>query len=173
MELEEQLRVQANTDSLTHLASRGAFLAQAETDFRRAQRYGHDLSAIMMDADLFKQVNDVHGHGIGDSVLVALARTAATGVRKDIDMVGRVGGEEFAMVLVHTGVEDAVSCAERIRASISQIDFSGPAGPFHITASFGVTQRNADDHSFSAMLNRADEALYNAKSSGRNRIGVR
>jgi diguanylate cyclase (GGDEF)-like protein len=173
MELEEQLRVQANTDSLTGLASRGAFLAQAETDFRRAKRYGHDLSAIMMDADLFKEVNDAHGHGVGDSVLVTLASAAANGLRKDIDMVGRVGGEEFAMVLVHTGIKDAVACAERIRASVAAMKFEDLPTPFGITASFGVTQRNAEDRTFSAMLNRADQALYRAKSGGRNRIEVR
>jgi len=173
MDLEEQLRVQANTDSLTGLASRGAFLAQAETDFRRARRYGHDLSAIMMDADLFKEVNDAHGHGVGDAVLVKLARTAAGGVRKDIDTVGRIGGEEFAMVLVHTGVADAVACAERIRASVASIAFDGPPAPGVITASFGVTQRKPEDRTFSAMLNRADQALYHAKSSGRNRVAVR
>jgi diguanylate cyclase (GGDEF)-like protein len=173
MDLEEQLRVQANTDSLTGLASRGAFLAQAETDFRRAMRYGHDLSAIMMDADLFKEVNDVHGHGVGDSVLAKLASAAAAGLRKDIDMVGRVGGEEFAMVLVHTGIKDAVACAERIRASVAAMKFECLLAPFGITASFGVTQRSAEDRTFSAMLNRADQALYRAKSSGRNRIEVR
>jgi diguanylate cyclase (GGDEF)-like protein len=173
VDIEEQLRVQANTDSLTGLASRGAFLAQAETDFRRARRYGHPLSAIMMDADLFKTINDVHGHGIGDSVLVTLARTASSGVRKDIDMVGRVGGEEFAMVLVHTGTQEAMACAERIRATIAQIEFQGNGGSFGITASFGVTQRAPGDRSFSAMLNRADQALYHAKSGGRNRIAVR
>ena len=170
MDLEEQLRVQANTDFLTGLASRGAFIAQAETDFRRAQRYGHDLSAIMMDADLFKEVNDIHGHSVGDSVLVTLAQTASNGVRKDIDMVGRVGGEEFAMVLVHTGIKDAVACAERIRSNIAKVAFDGAHGPFGITASFGATERRPDDRSFSAMLNRADQGLYVAKSSGRNRV---
>lgn len=173
MELEEQLRIQANTDSLTGLASRGAFLAQAETDFRRARRYGYELSAIMMDADLFKEVNDSHGHSVGDEVLAAMASTAANGVRKGIDMVGRVGGEEFAMVLVHTGIKEAVACAERIRTTIAAMVFERPAPPFGITASFGVTQRIAEDRTFSAVLNRADQALYLAKSSGRNRLGVR
>lgn len=173
MDLEEQLRVQANTDALTQIASRGAFLARAETDFRRAQRYGHELSAIMMDADLFKEVNDAHGHGVGDTVLITLARTAANCVRKDLDMVGRVGGEEFAMVLVHTGIHDAAACAERIRASIAALAFESLSGPFGITASFGVTQSSPEDRSFSALLSRADQALYGAKRSGRNQIAVR
>ena len=167
--LEEQLRLQATTDSLTQLANRGAFLARGENDLLRARRYGDDLSVIMLDADHFKQVNDVHGHGAGDSVLVKLARTAASAVRI-VDMVGRMGGEEFAIILVHTKLHEAVVCAERIRANVAALVFESPAGPFGITASFGVTQRTADDLTFSTLLNRADRALYAAKNNGRNQV---
>jgi diguanylate cyclase (GGDEF)-like protein len=170
--LEEQLRVQANTDALTQIANRGAFLERAEAEFLRGASFGEYLSVIMMDADLFKQVNDTYGHGVGDTVLVALARTAVAGVR-GLDMVGRLGGEEFATILVHTPLADAVACAERIRASIEALVFEGPGGPFGVTASFGVTESSGEDLSFSAVMSRADQALYSAKHSGRNKVSSR
>ncbi len=171
MALEEQLRVQATTDSLTQLANRRAFLERAENDFRRVQRYGDDLSVVMMDADLFKQVNDLHGHAVGDAVLIGIARTAEGAIRS-FDLVGRMGGEEFAIILVHTAIDDAAACAERIRSGVEALVFESPNGPVKITASFGVAQSSESDESFSALLNRADRALYRAKEGGRNRIAV-
>jgi diguanylate cyclase (GGDEF)-like protein len=167
--LEERLRLQANTDALTQLANRGAFLERAEMEFLRGDRFGDYLSVIMMDVDLFKQVNDTYGHGIGDTVLASLARATAGGLR-GLDMVGRIGGEEFAMLLVHTTLKDAAACAEKIRQSIAALVFHGPDGPFGVTASFGVTQTTAEDRSFAAVMSRADQALYSAKHSGRNKV---
>ena len=169
--LEEELRVRAATDSLTGLPNRGAFLARAGIEFRKARRYGDDLSVIMMDADNFKQVNDTYGHNAGDAVLVALARTAEAALRS-FDMVGRMGGEEFAIILVHTNIQAAAACAERIRSSVAALKFDGPSGPFGVTASFGVAQGRADDESFSVLLNRADRGLYDAKNGGRNRVAM-
>lgn len=170
-ELEDQLRAQATTDSLTGLANRRAFLARGDSDLLRSRRYGDDLSVVMMDADHFKQINDVHGHGIGDAVLVKLAETAKSAVRA-VDIVGRLGGEEFAIILVHTSLHAAAGCAERIRASVAELSFDGPKGPFSVTASFGVAQNRADDVAFSTMLNRADHALYSAKNHGRNQVAI-
>ncbi|NLD54361.1 MAG: diguanylate cyclase [Burkholderiaceae bacterium] len=169
MALEEQLRQQANTDPLTGLANRAALLERGNSEFVRARRFGDDLAVMMMDADHFKQVNDVHGHGAGDEVLRRLARTAAGTVR-NVDLVGRLGGEEFAIILVRTRAREAVACAERIRACIAALEFESPSGVFHITASFGVTQAMGDDPSFAAVLNRADKALYQAKHDGRNQV---
>ena len=169
--LEEELRVRAATDSLTGLPNRGAFLARAGIEFRKARRYGDDLSVIMMDADNFKQVNDTYGHNAGDAVLVALARTAEAALRS-FDMVGRMGGEEFAIILVHTATRDAVACAERIRAGVEALAVETAAGPLRITASFGVAQCSADDDSFADILDRADRALYRAKRDGRNQVAV-
>ena len=166
------MRVQANTDALTQTASRGAFMERAETEFRRGDRFGDYLSVIMMDVDHFKQVNDTYGHGTGDSVLIALARAAVDGVGS-LDMVARMGGEEFAMILVHTALSDAIASAEKIRESIAALVFESPTGPFGVTASFGVTQANAEDPSFSAVMSRADQALYRAKHSGRNKVSSR
>ena len=170
-ELEEQLRLQALTDSLTRLPNRGAFLARGEIDLRLAHRYGDALSVIMLDADSFKQVNDTYGHQVGDEVLVALARTAESAVR-NFDMVGRLGGEEFAIILVRTGMQDAVACAERIRCGIEALLFETASGSLRITASFGVAQCGPDDRTFAQLLHRADEALYRAKRSGRNRVSA-
>jgi diguanylate cyclase (GGDEF)-like protein len=168
-ELEEQLRLQALTDSLTQLPNRGAFLARGEIDFRLAKRYGDDLSVVMLDADLFKQVNDTYGHQVGDSVLVAIARAAESAMR-NFDMVGRLGGEEFAIILVRTGIQDALACAERVRAGIEALVFDTPSGRLQITASFGVAECGPDDRNFSELLNRADAALYGAKRGGRNQV---
>jgi len=167
--LEEQLRIQANTDALTQIANRGAFLERADTEFRRGNCFGDYLSVIMMDADFFKRVNDSYGHDVGDKVLVAIARAAAGGMR-GVDMVGRVGGEEFAAILVHTALAEATACAERIREDIASLEFGSPMGPFKVTASFGVAQANAEDRSFSAVMSRADQAMYSAKRSGRNKV---
>jgi diguanylate cyclase (GGDEF)-like protein len=167
--LEEQLRLRALTDSLTQLPNRGAFLARGDIDFRLAQRYGDALSVIMMDADHFKQVNDTYGHQMGDEVLIALARTAECAIRS-FDMVGRLGGEEFGIILVRTSIQDAMACAERIRANIEALVFDTPAGPLRITASFGVAQSAQEDGTFAELLNRADAALYTAKRNGRNRV---
>jgi diguanylate cyclase (GGDEF)-like protein len=169
MALEEQLRAQANTDPLTGLANRAALLERGNSEFIRARRFGDDLAVMMMDVDHFKQVNDRYGHGAGDEVLRRLARTAAGTVR-NVDLVGRLGGEEFAIILVRTRAREAVACAERIRASIAALEFESPNGTFSITASFGVTQAMGDDASFAAVLNRADKALYRAKHDGRNRV---
>ena len=170
MELEDLLRIQMNTDALTRVSARAAFLAQAETDFQRSLLSDHDLAVVMMDIDLFKNVNDVHGHGVGDTVLTQVARTATDCLRKDIDLIGRMGGEEFALLLLNTGRDGAVRCAEQIRSRIAALGFEGTGGSFGITASFGVTQRSAEDPSLSAMLSRADQALYVAKRAGRNRV---
>src|SRR5690606_9669382 len=112
--------------------NRRAFLERAENDFRRVKRYGDDLSVVMMDADLFKQVNDLHGHAVGDAVLVGIARTAEGAIRS-FDLVGRMGGEEFAIILVHTAIEDAAACAERIRIGIESLVFESANGPVRIT----------------------------------------
>ena len=170
-ELEEQLRLQALTDSLTRLPNRGAFLARGEIDLRLAHRYGDELSVIMLDADHFKQDNDTYGHQVGDVVLVAVARTAEAAVR-NFDMVGRLGGEEFAIILVRTGMQDAVACAERIRSGIEALAFDTTAGPLKITASFGVAQCGHDDRTFADLLHRADAALYEAKGQGRNCVAA-
>lgn len=170
MELEEMLRDQMNTDALTRVSSRVAFLARAGDDFQRARAAGQDVAVIMMDIDRFKNVNDDHGHSTGDDVLARVARTATEGLRQDRDLIGRLGGEEFAILLLDAGGRHARSCAEHIRAAIEALCFPGADGPFGVTASFGIAQRDDGDADLSALISRADEALYIAKRSGRNQV---
>ncbi|MGE3923244.1 MAG: GGDEF domain-containing protein [Lautropia sp.] len=169
-ELEELLRLRMNTDALTGLSARAAFLERAESDFAHAAAGGDAMTAVMIDVDLFKQVNDVHGHGVGDRVLAGVAAAATDCLRQGLDLIGRIGGEEFAVRLLRTPLADGVSCAERIRSRIETLRFDGDAGPFSISASFGVAEREPSDASFAAMLARADRALYAAKRGGRNRV---
>lgn len=170
MALEEQLRQQANTDPLTGLANRAALLERGNSEFVRARRFGDDLAVMMMDADHFKQVNDVHGHGAGDEVLRRLARTAAGTVR-NVDLVGRLGGEEFAIILPGTDEEGAVQLANRLLETIRTTRFRGLKRNHTLTASAGVVADVITSEDMSEELRaRADEALYAAKRSGRNRV---
>jgi diguanylate cyclase (GGDEF)-like protein len=128
----------------------------------------------MLDIDFFKKVNDTHGHDAGDEALRVLAKVGTAACRK-MDVFARWGGEEFVAALPGTEVEQARVIADKLRAKIETQDFvhvwrNGQAIPF--TVSIGVTTRTADDHDAEAMLKRADEALYKAKETGRNRVEV-
>jgi diguanylate cyclase (GGDEF)-like protein len=136
----------------------------------RADRAGHSMSVVMMDIDNFKSINDRHGHGFGDRVIRRLAATADAELRDHVDLAGRLGGEEFAIVLPETDGEGAGCCAERIRAAIAAIEFEAGGGCVRVTASFGVAEMLHTDRSFRACLNRADAAMYQAKAEGRDRV---
>lgn len=168
--LQEELERLATTDSLTGLANRRRFLERGEAAFLRSRRYDRPLAVLMVDADHFKAVNDTHGHDVGDKVLRVLADTLRATVR-DTDVVGRLGGEEFAVVLTETGGEAAIIAAERVRASVENlaVDVGGEA-PLRFTVSLGLVRLDASVESFPAMLRLADQALYMAKAQGRNRV---
>lgn len=167
--LEKQLRELANTDSLTGLPNRRAFLERLETEFTRVGRYGEPLSVIMMDIDNSKLINDVHGHSFGDDVIAGIAATAASTLRTPVDLIGRLGGEEFAVLLPATGADGAAECAERMRIAVADIPFEAGGEPVRVTASFGIAAVAADDQQGSDVVSRADSALYRAKTGGRNR----
>jgi diguanylate cyclase (GGDEF)-like protein len=154
----------ATTDSLTGLLNRRAFFEKAQELYART-RTGGALSAIMFDADHFKRINDVYGHDVGDEVLRAIAREAAS----ENTIVGRLGGEEFAILLEDCRLSHAVEIAERLRVKISELRFETKTGPLTVTCSFGVSERTRED-SIDQLLKYADAALYAAKSSGRNRV---
>lgn len=168
--LEQHLEKQARTDFLTGLSNRRHFLEVAEQELARAQRYDTPLSLAMLDLDHFKQINDTHGHEAGDKVLQHLAQICRSHCR-DLDVVGRLGGEEFAILFPETPVHLAGEVADRLRAAIAAatVDLGGGVS-LHYTASFGLTSYTADDGHIDMMLNRADRALYQAKHQGRNRI---
>jgi diguanylate cyclase (GGDEF)-like protein len=174
-ETSAELERLARVDQLTGVLNRGAFFDRLGTEFRRTRRYDRPLSVLMIDIDHFKSLNDRHGHATGDAVLAACARLMASSLRES-DEIGRYGGEEFAAFLPETKLVDAATVAEKLRAAvealgIEPIDASG--SPIHVTISVGVAglpDLTVADHE--ALVRRADDALYNAKRSGRNRIAT-
>ncbi len=169
-QLETRLRLIANTDAMTELPNRRAFLERSESEYQRWKRYSGIFSAVMMDIDDFKSVNDSYGHDTGDEVIIAVAASAAGALRTNVDIVGRLGGEEFGILLPQTNLENAQNCAERIRKSVAALTFTSRGKQFSVTVSAGVSEVDGADDSFSHTLSRADGALYDAKRSGRNRV---
>ncbi len=166
----DELERRAYSDYLTNLANRRYFLEQAEKELKRVHRHGGKLSIIMLDIDHFKKINDSYGHKIGDTVLKQLAGLCLSTIR-DLDIVARIGGEEFAVLMPDTGIEQARQAAKRMRAAIASTKMEpGAVEPFHFTASFGVATLNNESDNIDILLNQADQSLYQAKSEGRNRV---
>jgi len=161
----------ATIDPLTKALNRRAFTRFSERELNRFKRDNTRLTTLMLDIDHFKQVNDVHGHAVGDRVLTKMVAVAANVLRQE-DLIGRLGGEEFAIVLVDSGAEAAVHVADRIRQAIKQVKFPGESGPFNVTVSIGVAEPLIAEASIDDVLERADAALYEAKRSGRDRVIV-
>lgn len=157
----------ARTDALTGTASRRAFSEVAEAEMQRAMRYGSELSLLMMDLDRFKTINDTHGHGTGDAVLVSFAQTVQKLIRK-VDTVARLGGEEFVVLLPNITADQAVALAERIREAVQDSHLLVDEQPLRFSVSVGVAQFKAQELSLPGWLARADAALYRAKAQGRN-----
>jgi diguanylate cyclase (GGDEF)-like protein len=166
--LEARLQRMATRDQLTGAHNRHAFFQRAKNELARAKRFGHPLTVLMFDLDHFKEVNDSHGHATGDEVLRTFALRCRAGFRQS-DVFARMGGEEFAALLVETQAEQAVEAAERIRAMAANRPVPTEAGDLVVTVSIGVTAMTEED-SINDLLKRADEALYKAKQSGRNSV---
>jgi diguanylate cyclase (GGDEF)-like protein len=162
-----ELRQIASVDSLTGVMTRRAFTDAGRRDVARALRYGRNLSCLMIDLDHFKAVNDTHGHAAGDLVLQGVAATGRLALRAG-DYLGRVGGEEFAVILPETGGDEAFEVAERLRQAIAAEPTCVPADVIRITASIGAATL-ARPQDFAALMANADEALYAAKDAGRDR----
>ncbi|MGJ7457458.1 sensor domain-containing diguanylate cyclase [Halomonas sp. RA08-2] len=172
-QLEERLAKQAMTDPLTGLGNRRYLEDQAAREIARAQRSGAPLSLIVVDLDHFKRVNDTHGHDVGDLVLQAFASTVRPQLR-DGDVLCRMGGEEFAVLLPDTTREQAMQVAERLRQAIEESpaevgDEGIEGGRLAYSASLGVTLVSAGERSLKPAIKRADQGLYAAKEAGRNR----
>ncbi len=160
---------QAKTDSLTALANRRSFDEELALEWRRCERIGGTLSLILVDIDNFKQVNDTHGHQVGDAVLRKVGEVLGGRVRQ-LDFAARYGGEEFAVLLPETDVEGARTLAERLREDVVGAHVSLPSGDdLGVTASFGVADKNGFDRA-EDMIAAADRALYDAKNRGKNRV---
>jgi diguanylate cyclase (GGDEF)-like protein len=165
-----QVRRMATVDGLTGLYTRSHFFNEASRQCRIAQRYRRPLAAIMVDIDHFKRTNDSYGHPVGDEVIRAVAARLRAAVR-DIDVLGRYGGEEFALLTPETGVA-AARLAERLRAVVCAAPVPTAAGPLPVTISVGLAYLDGDDGDLSNLLARADAALYEAKQGGRNRVAT-
>ena len=164
---EERLRRMAATDELTGVANRRRFLELARAELDRARRYKTDLSVIMFDIDHFKRVNDTYGHDAGDEVLRTLARVCG-GALRDVDALGRLGGEEFAVLLPQTDKEGAMRAAERLRSDVEAASIPVNGQTLRVTISLGVAACGLGD-TIEDMLKNADMSLYTAKEGGRNR----
>jgi diguanylate cyclase (GGDEF)-like protein len=170
-ELEAQAKILhrlATTDGMTGLQNRRDFLAHAETEWLRRERYDRDLSLVILDIDHFKSVNDRCGHAAGDQVIIEIARRCQR-IKRDSDVAGRLGGEEFAILLPETDEAAAASFAERLRDVVAREVPCPPGGGAQVTVSIGVScARNAA--SLDVFLKQADAALYQAKHAGRNLV---
>lgn len=166
----EAFEAQARLDVLTNLANRRAFDEALTQECARARRHQHPLSMVLLDIDHFKQVNDLYNHSIGDQVLKLVANKISQFCR-EADTVARWGGEEFAILLPETALQDAIALCERIRLAIMQIDFSAVAAELQVTISLGVAEYiQLQPHD--KLLSRCDTALYQAKQNGRNRLEI-
>ncbi|MBS1858828.1 MAG: diguanylate cyclase [Acidobacteria bacterium] len=170
LDLQDALRQQATHDGLTGVLNRNSILERLDQELARAARASEPVSVLMVDLDRFKSVNDAHGHLAGDAVLREAARRLQ-GASRAYDTIGRYGGEEFLVVLPGCGTADALSQAERLRDSIASVPFLFEGSNLRVTASFGLTctaRTPSRD-----VVRIADEALYEAKASGRNRVVTR
>ena len=166
----KNLEHEAWTDPLTHVASRSHFLEMAQLEFERCRRYGHAVSLWMLDVDHFKNVNDTFGHAGGDIALQSLAQTSRQTLR-DWDILGRMGGEEFAVLLPETQSDQALLVAERLRSAVAATHVAlDDEKSVDLTVSIGIATARPDDVDVDALIKRADEALFEAKRSGRDKV---
>jgi diguanylate cyclase (GGDEF)-like protein len=167
----EAVLAQTTVDSLTGLGNRASVLGYLEKHADLTRRHHRPLSLILIDLDHFKDVNDRYGHGVGDRVLQRFAQIVLGRIRAS-DHVGRIGGEEFLVVLPETEGREALAVAEELRKALAEdpMDTGEPGQEFQVTSCFGVAQYRSEDADAGSLLARADVALYRAKALGRNRV---
>jgi diguanylate cyclase (GGDEF)-like protein len=175
-ELEENFRERmldaALRDGLTGAFNKGHFNQQLQSEVAYARRHATPLSLLMLDADHFKKVNDTYGHPAGDYVLASLAEIVHGAIRTE-DLFARVGGEEFAVLCRGVGANQSLALAERLRSTVETFAFAHQGRRFRVSISVGVAAWFDQPNSATQLIADADEALYKAKSSGRNRVVVR
>jgi diguanylate cyclase (GGDEF)-like protein len=169
--LSAALELLSTMDGLTSLFNRRHFDTLARVEWGRFQRYGRPLSLLVLDVDNFKSINDRFGHDAGDLVLKAIADDCSS-MRRETDIVARLGGEEFVLLLPETSESAAELVAERLRKQIEDHSSAFPSDGAQISVSIGIAGATLGMFSFEAMLKRADEALYEAKRGGRNRVVI-
>ncbi len=162
----------ANIDGLTGVYNHRYFQNALDQEISRAVRHNTSISILLIDIDHFKKINDSYGHQVGDFILAEFAKLIQANIRQ-YDILARYGGEEFVVILPETGIEDALIVAEKLRTIIEQTGFQDSREIYHLTASFGQTSgipATDDNFSKNAFINQADQALYEAKEKGRNRV---
>ena len=171
MELEkinQEMTVLAMTDGLTEISNRRSFIQESMAEFERARRYQRPLTVAILDIDRFKDVNDTHGHAIGDQVLRQVVKMIEQ-QKRCTDILGRLGGEEFGLLLPETNLKDAVRMAERLCALFQEHALATEVGPVQVTVSIGLAEISENDLTFDVLQVRADRKLYEAKQTGRSR----
>ncbi|MEQ1440367.1 diguanylate cyclase [Fontimonas sp. SYSU GA230001] len=167
---EERLYERATRDPLTGVFNRGHFVEAAALEIERARRFSEPLSLLLIDIDRFKKINDTYGHDIGDRVIVALARMLVAEARK-VDVVGRIGGEEFAVLLPRANKQPAAEIGQRLRrAAAAQRVAVGGGREIGFTVSLGLASLRTGTRDLAELMRNADAALYQAKREGRNRL---
>lgn len=166
---EQKLKKLAFIDPLTNCHNRRSFIASAESEFDRSRRYKNTFSILFFDVDLFKDINDSYGHAAGDIALIEITNACQKNIR-DSDFLGRIGGDEFGVVLHECTLEDAEHTAEKLRNSVDNLLLSGDFGTFDVSISIGVAMLIDEDQTVFDTLNRADKNLYSAKREGRNLV---
>jgi diguanylate cyclase (GGDEF)-like protein len=165
------METMATTDELTGIWNRRNFMQEAYKEVERSRQFDHSFGVIIFDIDHFKSVNDGFGHPVGDMVLREVAHAAGQALEEK-DMLGRIGGEEFAILLPECDLQSALDKAEAICQGIAGLKFSTHTGELQITASVGLAYKNTGDRNLGQLLRNADQALYESKSKGRNQVSV-
>ena len=168
--MENELKRLARTDELTGLHNRRYFMELGEIELTRALRYDLPVAVLMLDIDHFKSINDNYGHETGDRALTAFS-CACLSATRTTDIFGRLGGEEFAFFMPETSAEKAMEVAQRLRETIQMLKVQIPDGnPISMSVSIGLTELQHQDRNMDRVLNRADQAMYQAKTTGRNKV---
>lgn len=166
--LRAELGIRADTDDLTGIFNRRGLMTQLHIELARCRRFPRSVAALMIDIDNFKRINDTHGHASGDQAIIAMVSAVKKQLR-DTDIFGRLGGEEFLVLLPELAKSESLAVAERIRSCIESTPIALSGDTIRITVSVGVALYAADDNA-DRLLARADDALYAAKRNGRNRV---
>jgi diguanylate cyclase (GGDEF)-like protein len=169
LRLVRRLQHVSSHDALTGVLNRRGFDEALSQEAERLRRYGQPFALLSIDIDHFKAINDRWGHAVGDEVLVSVARTLASGLR-DVDRIGRVGGEEFSVLLPHSGAAAASAVADRLLSAVREKCTGSQAQPWHATVSVGVAVAEDANETQHLLLQRLDRALYSAKETGRDRV---
>lgn len=170
-DMSKELFVLASTDALTNTSNRRHFIEQANAERRRCQREKSGYALLMLDLDYFKDINDTYGHASGDNVLIRVTQTLKSQIR-EYDILGRVGGEEFAILLPNITREPALEIAERIRSCVESLKFTGDCSSLKATISIGIALDEKSEKSLDDMFLVADKLLYRAKEGGRNLVAI-